>query len=1069
MKIPTKSSSRWTALVCLVVVVFLHGGGHVVAEESSTTTRKLLFDSIRSRIGQPVTSPNNDESTTNRARYRNDPLVQQQWAQATDRTEEEGEEEEFNPDRIVLPWNKRIQHSGGNRVRSRMDSSSMKSKMEDKKKNSPKASPTKSLKGNGMTSKKDNSKGYYTTEKLNHSEKESAMPDYHTPKIYDAVRKRMSAKSKNKWEKSLGESKTSNKTTGKSNHVKVIEHRPTPYRQRYRNRSRKSKTSAKKTKSPKSYSMSNKNKSKTSSKKKGKNSGKSKMSSKSMSKSVMGKSSKNGAPSFKGKGMPPKPTLVWDNIGCVQGEEGGDIQVTISSDGYVTAVGFPGPRQDILGSTIQGTEFAGVVRVYQSATPDKVVQIGSDIPGIQAGDEFGRALDLNGAGTVLAVGAPGYNNDTGAIFIYFYDMSTGLWTAIDSMSGSKPGDRYGASVAIDSDGTTLVIGAPGDDAAGLDAGRVILASFSEADGLYQSTMEMFGSRAGGQCGSDVSISALGEVVAYGCPGHDDSMNGENVGSILAYDISSQKPMGFPIFGEVAGRQCGYSIDLAGDGKTLIYGCPGVVVGGCDDIDDGSVTVVSFVRTGWRQLGQEIHGGGSSVAISGNAKVISVSGGAVCDGPNKSPLGSLVTLFSLSARSKKWLELGPPVLIADDPYAKVDLTKSGRELIVGSSNDDDVPNACVFRYRKPKPPTSSPTEQPSATGPTPVPTDFPTIIPTTTQPSGTRPTSLPTVEPSASPTRAPTVSPTLVPTGTPPLTSPPTSMPTEEPTQEATEDTSSPTDAPTSSASSLPSSVPSSSPTFVPTQSPPTTASPTTSTRSPTTSPSIVPSNLPSKWPSEAPSTLSSETPSDVPSELPSETPSKVPSEAPSSAPSKWPSESPSSLPSLSAAPTTTTQPPTSPPSDSPSQRPSDSLTPSQLSSQHPTLSLAPTGQLDSPSQNPTVSVSPTLSLTPTGQSDSPSQNPTVSAGPTLSLKPTSDSDPPSQSPTVSSNPTTSISPSSGSTAPTLTGEPTTSKSPSISPTTSTFPSILPTNHPTEGGVSEVPSAPPTTSTSPTTS
>ncbi len=84
-----------------------------------------------------------------------------------------------------------------------------------------------------------------------------------------------------------------------------------------------------------------------------------------------------------------------------------------------------------------------------------------------AADEFGAAVDT--VGTLIAIGAPG-GDDGGRVFIYEDDGLNWIQMAVLSDAGDL-GDAFGAAVAFGSD-DTLWVGAPGDDSADPDAGRV---------------------------------------------------------------------------------------------------------------------------------------------------------------------------------------------------------------------------------------------------------------------------------------------------------------------------------------------------------------------------------------------------------------------------------------------------------------------------------------------------------------------------------------------------------------------------------------------------------------------
>ncbi|ARA93597.1 hypothetical protein AWN76_010805 [Rhodothermaceae bacterium RA] len=70
-------------------------------------------------------------------------------------------------------------------------------------------------------------------------------------------------------------------------------------------------------------------------------------------------------------------------------------------------------------------------------------------------DDFAWSLDMHG--TQIVVGAPGENQEKGAAYVFEYDGATWVQTARLAPEGVLRGDRFGSSVAIDSD--RLLIGA----------------------------------------------------------------------------------------------------------------------------------------------------------------------------------------------------------------------------------------------------------------------------------------------------------------------------------------------------------------------------------------------------------------------------------------------------------------------------------------------------------------------------------------------------------------------------------------------------------------------------------
>jgi hypothetical protein len=77
---------------------------------------------------------------------------------------------------------------------------------------------------------------------------------------------------------------------------------------------------------------------------------------------------------------------------------------------------------------------------------------------------LGRSVALSGDGSTALVGGPGAREAEGAVWVF--TGSGGNWTqqgAPLSMPGGAAGDRFGRSVALASDGSTALAGAPGAD------------------------------------------------------------------------------------------------------------------------------------------------------------------------------------------------------------------------------------------------------------------------------------------------------------------------------------------------------------------------------------------------------------------------------------------------------------------------------------------------------------------------------------------------------------------------------------------------------------------------------
>ena len=161
----------------------------------------------------------------------------------------------------------------------------------------------------------------------------------------------------------------------------------------------------------------------------------------------------------------------WAQMGQgIDCEAPGDLSgysVSMSSDGTRVAIGAINNDGTDTGASTSYTLGKGQVRIfeYDSGT---WAQVGSDIDGDAVGDQLGFSVSLSSDGTRVAVGAPGQfllyvgtgGGDTGYVRIYY--ESSGSWIQLGSdINGEASGDYSGHSLSMSSDGTRVVIGAPG--------------------------------------------------------------------------------------------------------------------------------------------------------------------------------------------------------------------------------------------------------------------------------------------------------------------------------------------------------------------------------------------------------------------------------------------------------------------------------------------------------------------------------------------------------------------------------------------------------------------------------
>ncbi len=355
-----------------------------------------------------------------------------------------------------------------------------------------------------------------------------------------------------------------------------------------------------------------------------------------------------GANQNYGSGIVSGHVRVYAESGGVWSQVGGDINgetfdnysgasVSLSADGKSVAIG-------ACFNNGSGPNNSGHVRVYKESG-GAWTKVGSDIDGEAADDLSGISVSISDDGKRVAIGAS-YNdgNGTDAGHVRVYKLTGSNWTQVGSdIDGEAAGDNFGGVVSISGNGKRVAIGAGGNDGNGSAAGHVRI--YSESGGVWsQVGSDIDGEAAGDLSGSSpfgyfsgyaaVSLSADGLRVAIGAYLNDG--NGTDAGHVRVYSESGGTWMqvGSDIDGEAASDHSGSGVSLSNDGKHLAIGAPS---------NGGSGHVRVFSESGgvWSQVGGDIDGeaGGDNfarVSLSGAGERVAI--GALLNDGNGTEAG-----------------------------------------------------------------------------------------------------------------------------------------------------------------------------------------------------------------------------------------------------------------------------------------------------------------------------------------------------------------------------------------------------------------------------------------------
>ena len=310
------------------------------------------------------------------------------------------------------------------------------------------------------------------------------------------------------------------------------------------------------------------------------------------------------------------------------------------------------------------------------------IQAGTDIDG---SGEFGTGVSLSSDGTRVVVGAPGTTNGSAKV----YDWNGSAWVQVGGdLTGTASGDLFGFVVSISGDKTRIVVGARGHDSS---RGEVKIYEYHQGSATWvQLGSTLDGEATGDRFGFSTAMSSNGSRVAIGADKND--AGGTDAGHVRVFDWngSAWVQVGTDIDSESAGDLMGArrTLSLSSDGLRLAVGARR------DDetgTDAGHARVFDWNGTAWVQVGTDIDGEaagdefGNSVALSPDGSRLAVGG--IFNDAGGSNAGH-ARVFEYIGGS--WTQIGAD-LDGNDPSGlfgtAVALSSNGSRLVVGGPRVD----------------------------------------------------------------------------------------------------------------------------------------------------------------------------------------------------------------------------------------------------------------------------------------------------------------------------------------------------------------------------------------------
>ena len=185
-------------------------------------------------------------------------------------------------------------------------------------------------------------------------------------------------------------------------------------------------------------------------------------------------------------------------------------------------------------------------------------------------DTFGYSVSISSNGSTAIVGAWGKSSSTGAAYIFIRSGST--WTEQQKLvaSGAAGGDRFGYSVSISSDGSTVIVGAYWEDPSAIsNAGAAYVYTRSGSTWTQQAKLTASDPATNDYFGGSVTISSDGSTAVICAYFKSSSTGAAYIFTRLGSTWTQQAKL--TASDAATNDSFGYSVSISSDGSTALIG------------------------------------------------------------------------------------------------------------------------------------------------------------------------------------------------------------------------------------------------------------------------------------------------------------------------------------------------------------------------------------------------------------------------------------------------------------------------------------------------------------------
>ena len=189
---------------------------------------------------------------------------------------------------------------------------------------------------------------------------------------------------------------------------------------------------------------------------------------------------------------------------------------------------------------------------------------------------MGNSIDVSGNLGIVGAYTDEYGGIRNSGSAYLFDVSSGIQKFKLGASDASVGDTFGISVGIS--GTSAIVGARFDDAPDLDSGSAYL--FDASIGQQRFKLRGSDTLSNDEFGYSVGIS--GNVAIVGAPGND--AKGSNAGAAYLFDVATGQQT-FVLHGSDTSIADQFGHSVAIDGNRALVGavCDGTTSSNCSGL------------------------------------------------------------------------------------------------------------------------------------------------------------------------------------------------------------------------------------------------------------------------------------------------------------------------------------------------------------------------------------------------------------------------------------------------------------------------------------------------------